>query len=184
MSVAGLPPGDPLRVLAPGELDTLLNDVVEQWPTSRMPMPDHIRMEIAAAHHRGRPLEPGQPVPGCRCPTCTNIPADHPARLSARRAREPGRGEIARVDFGALVERARSVDILAVLRQLGCEPRRRERAWIGRCPLHDDEHPSLSIDPIKGLAYCFPCGRGGDGIWWTMTVRGLSFAEAVRELAA
>jgi len=31
-------------------------------------------------------------------------------------------------------------------------------------PLHQDHHPSLVVDPSKGLFYCYGCGRGGDVI--------------------
>ncbi len=31
-----------------------------------------------------------------------------------------------------------------------------------RCPLHNDNNPSLSVNPEKGLWRCFPCGVGGD----------------------
>lgn len=30
----------------------------------------HLEREIEVSHERGRPLDPGEPVPGCDCPTC------------------------------------------------------------------------------------------------------------------
>lgn len=33
--------------------------------------------------------------------------------------------------------------------------------YIGRCPFHQDDTPSLSIDPDKDVFYCHGCGAGG-----------------------
>ncbi|MBP3800445.1 MAG: hypothetical protein J6I85_00180, partial [Clostridia bacterium] len=32
------------------------------------------------------------------------------------------------------------------------------------CPFHSDNHPSLSIQPNKGIVKCFSCGAGGNTI--------------------
>lgn len=44
---------------------------------------EHTRLRRAAERHWGRRLRPREAVPGCTCPTCTGLPADHPARLPA-----------------------------------------------------------------------------------------------------
>lgn len=51
--------------------------------------PEHLLMEVFAVRHRGQLLRAGEQPPGCGCPGCTGIPADHPARLpaAARRRR-------------------------------------------------------------------------------------------------
>lgn len=33
--------------------------------------------------------------------------------------------------------------------------------YTGRCPFHEDDTPSLSIDPEKDVFYCHGCGAGG-----------------------
>lgn len=38
----------------------------------------------------------------------------------------------------------------------------RGKELFGLCPLHDDHHPSLRINPERGLWYCDPCQVGGD----------------------
>lgn len=43
---------------------------------------------------------------------------------------------------------------------------------------------SLTVDPVKGLYYCFHCGEGGDVISWFMSTYGFGFSEAVQMLAA
>jgi len=50
------------------------------------------------------------------------------------------------------------------------------------CPFHNDHNPSLVINP-DGLTWrCFGCDKHGDVFTWLQLRRGLSFAEAVREL--
>ena len=49
------------------------------------------------------------------------------------------------------------------------------------CPFHDDRHPSLRVDPEKGLYHCFSCGAGGDVFpLCTGEGGGAVFGEAVR----
>lgn len=149
---------------------------------------EHLSLEIAVAFTRGRPLEPGEPVPGCACETCTGMSPEHPARVPAWRQQAPNRA--ARTDAERRLEWERHVDVarqarlLDVVRRYVGEPVQRGSAWRIACPFHEDAHPSLGIDPDKGLWYCFPCGIGGDGIELVMRVRGLDFAAAVKDLAA
>ena len=152
-------------------------------------MSEHLSLEIAAAFTRGRPLEPGDPVPGCGCEFCTGIPADHPARVPAWRRADPKRAarsdDERRRNWERRVELARSVSILDVANMLGCgDPVKRGRELHVRCPLHDDADPSCAVDPDAGVWFCFPCGEGGDAIKLLMRARHLDFADAVREMAA
>lgn len=149
----------------------------------------HLSLEIAAVQHRGRPLDPGQSVPGCACETCTGVPGDDPSRVPAWRRRDPDRAARTdaerRRDWERLVEDARRVPLLDVVARLGLgEPVKRGRELAVRCPLHEDHKPSLTLNPTEGLWYCFPCGEGGDGLRLYMRARRVEFSEAVRELAA
>ena len=147
------------------------------------PLSEHTRLELAHTVHLGYrsgdppPLAPGDPVPGCGCPTCTGVSADDPARRTQRREY--------RQDRPLPVEDARAVSILDVAGRLGLgEPVWRGRECAVLCPLHDDARPSLTLDVDHGLWYCFACSEGGDGIELWQRVRGGSFAEAVLEIAA
>jgi DNA primase len=61
--------------------------------------------------------------------------------------------------------------------------RRRGRKYEGLCPFHEEKTPSFSVDPDKGLYYCFGCHQGGDIFKFVMQTEGLSFPEAVERLA-
>ena len=156
----------------------------------RRPAPsDHLRLEIAAALHRGRSLEPGEPVPGCGCPVCTGLPVDHPARVPAWKRRDPEGAALSdrerRERWERMVQLARAVPVLEVARRLGSgDPVKRGKELAVRCPLHADTDPSLRIDATSNVWFCDPCAEGGDAIRLLMRARRVSFADAVRELAA
>jgi DNA primase len=61
--------------------------------------------------------------------------------------------------------------------------KRRGRTFEGLCPFHDEKTPSFSVDPEKGLYYCFGCHAGGDVFRFVMEIERLPFPEAVENLA-
>jgi DNA primase len=61
--------------------------------------------------------------------------------------------------------------------------RRSGKEFLTRCPWHDDHSPSLTINPQRNRVHCFVCGKGTDAIGWLQDRQGLTFAEAVEELA-
>jgi len=52
------------------------------------------------------------------------------------------------------------------------------------CPFHNEKSPSFTVNDVKGFYHCFGCGAHGDAIRWMTDQRGLSFMDAVKELAA
>ena len=57
------------------------------------------------------------------------------------------------------------------------------RRYEGLCPLHKEKTPSFSVDPDRGLFYCFGCGTGGDAIKLHMLLSGDDFPAAIEALA-
>lgn len=53
----------------------------------------------------------------------------------------------------------------------------------GLCPFHQEKSPSFQVTPSKGMYYCFGCQAGGDVFSFLMKIEGLSFSDAVKELA-
>lgn len=62
--------------------------------------------------------------------------------------------------------------------------KRSGKGYIGLCPFHDDKNPSFHVSEEKGLYYCFSCGAGGDIFNFLENHKGISFKEAVHELAS
>ncbi|MCS5700777.1 CHC2 zinc finger domain-containing protein [Cyanobium sp. FGCU-52] len=63
------------------------------------------------------------------------------------------------------------------------ELRKAGRDFLAHCPWHDDRRPSLTVSPQRNRVHCFVCRRGCDPIGWLQDRQGLTFIEAVQELA-
>ncbi|MGL1834996.1 DNA primase [Rhodocyclaceae bacterium SMB388] len=55
--------------------------------------------------------------------------------------------------------------------------------YFACCPFHGEKTPSFSISPAKQFYHCFGCGVHGNAIGFLMEYSGLSFVDAVTELA-
>ena len=55
--------------------------------------------------------------------------------------------------------------------------------WLGLCPFHNEKTPSFSVNPGRQFYYCFGCGAHGSVLGFLMEQQGLTFLEAVQELA-
>lgn len=54
---------------------------------------------------------------------------------------------------------------------------------VGLCPFHSERTPSFSVSENKQLFHCYGCQKGGDLLTFVQDILGLSFLEAVEELA-
>ncbi|MBI4224408.1 MAG: hypothetical protein HY609_05695 [Deltaproteobacteria bacterium] len=61
--------------------------------------------------------------------------------------------------------------------------KRAGRNFKGLCPFHQEKTPSFTVTEEKQIFHCFGCGEGGDVFTFLMKVNGLSFPEALKELA-
>jgi hypothetical protein len=166
------------------EIDAV--ELILTW-SDGIPLSDHLRLEVAAVWHWGRSLRPKESVPGCTCTDCAGPAPLWQRRLALRRAASRSeRSEDAErsQEWERAKERAKGTSIVHVAHMLGLgEPEERGKQMLVKCPFHNDESPSLSLDPQKGLWYCFPCSRGGDGLSLYMETRKVSFREAVEALS-
>ncbi len=60
---------------------------------------------------------------------------------------------------------------------------RKGRNYSGLCPFHSEKTPSFMVSPDRQTWHCFGCGKGGDVFSFIMEKEGLSFPEALAELA-
>jgi DNA primase len=61
--------------------------------------------------------------------------------------------------------------------------RRQGREFAGLSPFTNEKTPSFFVNDQKGFYHCFSSGKHGDSISFLMEVTGLSFPEAVEQLA-
>lgn len=55
--------------------------------------------------------------------------------------------------------------------------------YMGLCPFHNEKSPSFTVSPTKQFYHCFGCGAHGTSIGFLMEYSGLSFVDAVKDLA-
>ena len=78
-----------------------------------------------------------------------------------------------------LLARADVVDIVGRYVQL----KKGGANFMGLCPFHGEKSPSFSVSPAKQFYHCFGCGKNGNAIGFLMDHGGMTFIEAVKELA-
>lgn len=70
-----------------------------------------------------------------------------------------------------------------VVARHGVQLRRSGLHLSGRCPFHNDEHPSFVVYPETASFHCFGCRASGDVIDFVRRADGLSFQEALERLS-
>lgn len=55
--------------------------------------------------------------------------------------------------------------------------------FFGVCPFHNDHSPSMSVSSEKQIYKCFSCGASGNVFTFVSEYEGISFYEAVKQLA-
>ncbi len=78
-----------------------------------------------------------------------------------------------------LVARADVVDVVGRHVQL----KKGGANFMGLCPFHGEKSPSFSVSPTKQFYHCFGCGKNGNVLSFMMEFQGMSFMEAVKDLA-
>jgi DNA primase len=82
-----------------------------------------------------------------------------------------------------IVDRVRDATDLLALVGSAVKLRKQGSAHVGLCPFHAERSPSFQVVPGKGFYHCFGCGKHGDAFAWLMEREGMSFPEALEQLA-
>jgi len=86
------------------------------------------------------------------------------------------------VDRRTVDELKTRVDLAEVVRQCGVELKPTGKNLLGRCPFHDDQTASLSVNPRKQLWKCFGCQEGGDVLNFLQLKEKVEFPQALDRL--
>ena len=76
-----------------------------------------------------------------------------------------------------------AIDIVDLLSKYNLVLRRQGRGYVTHCPWHDDQRPSLQVNPERQSWKCWPCDIGGDIFSFVMKIEGVDFPEALAMLA-
>lgn len=60
---------------------------------------------------------------------------------------------------------------------------RRGVNYMGLCPFHNERTPSFSVNKSRNFCYCFSCHKGGSPVNFIMEKEGVSYHEALLQLA-
>lgn len=99
------------------------------------------------------------------------LPAERPTRAPAELLPQSFIDDVlSRVDISTVVGK------VVQLKKSGAN-------FFGLCPFHGEKSPSFSVTPAKQFFHCFGCGKNGNAVMFLQEHAGLSFREAVEELA-
>ncbi len=85
------------------------------------------------------------------------------------------------MDFAEQVKS--SVNIVDVIQEhVRLQPSGPNR-FMGLCPFHNEKKPSFTVHVVHQFYKCFSCGVAGDVFKFVMETQGISFYEALKELA-
>ncbi len=82
------------------------------------------------------------------------------------------------IDVSAIKSRC---DIVSTIEQY-TRLRKSGRNFTGRCPIHEDKYPSMTVYPDQQTFHCYGCNRGGDIFSFIQAVEHIDFRGAATML--
>jgi len=76
----------------------------------------------------------------------------------------------------------RAADIVQVIGQF-VQLKKAGKNFMGLCPFHAEKDPSFTVSSDRQMFHCFGCKKGGDIFAFWMEYHGLTFPEALKDLA-
>lgn len=84
--------------------------------------------------------------------------------------------------ISAKEEIKRAADIVQVIGQY-VQLKKAGKNFMGLCPFHAEKAPSFTVSPDRQAFHCFGCKKGGDVFAFWMAYHGVTFLEALKDLA-
>lgn len=85
-------------------------------------------------------------------------------------------------DWTGRFDNMRQQSIVEGLGMLGLDLHKKGKEYKARCPFHEDDTPSLSVNQQKNVWTCYSCQRGGDLVEFVTLLYGKSRGEALMYL--
>jgi DNA primase len=111
------------------------------------------------------------------------LEAAHPAKPHDRQER-PLRGPAQSTDslLAKRIQRIKTAMPIADVIGQYVDLRPSGRAFVGRCPFHDDRTPSFVVYPNTEQFHCYGCRAHGDVIGFVQQMEGMSFGQTLEAL--
>lgn len=82
------------------------------------------------------------------------------------------------------IERVKSyTDFISLVAEYGLQVEKKGKDHFVKCPFHEDDTASLSIDPTRNIYHCFGCGEKGNVIQFVQKMENIGFREAFKKLS-
>ncbi len=74
------------------------------------------------------------------------------------------------------------IDLVSLFASFGVGLKNKGKSYTGKCPLHEGDDLTLSVDREKGIYQCFECGETGDAVTLVERLLRLEFQDALTYL--
>lgn len=85
--------------------------------------------------------------------------------------------------FKKILNDVKSTAAIEAIIALRVDLKKAGRKYKACCPFHNEKTPSFIVDPDKNNFKCYGCDKGGDAIQFLIEYDGLSFKDAVYQIA-
>ena len=86
---------------------------------------------------------------------------------------------VSQSDIDNVIRNVSIVDVIGEYVQL----EKKGKNFIGLCPFHNDNNPSMSVSEDKKIFKCFSCGAGGNAITFIQDYEKIPFLEALKKVS-
>jgi len=85
------------------------------------------------------------------------------------------------IDYSLLQEIKSKVNIVDIISNY-IKLEKKSNEYVGLCPFHQDNNPSLQVSPSKQIFKCFSCNVSGDVFGFVRKYENISFIDAVKKV--